>query len=280
MIAVSRSVRCNGGGSGATAVVLRNSRTLRQRPVLSFGFLSPRQPQSFRSLSTSNQNDEQHGHGVLDSPHRLSFRLFDSLSEQSQPIPVGSELSNSTTTTGTTTTAATTGSSKPSKKGLAWYTCGPTTYAPSHLGHARTYVCLDIVRRVLERFCEKAGLPPPLFVMNITDVDDKIIDAARTNGEPPVRLARRYEADFWRDMDALNCLRPQVVTRVTEHVESDLLPYIQRLCDNGVTYERHDGLYFDIRAFEAGVNKSGIWPTLKIRAFKAGVRNLGIWYPT
>ena len=158
-------------------------------------------------------------------------------------------------------------------KALAWYTCGPTTCellapnyftfaffqtdsrffcidAPAHMGHARTYVCLDIIRRVIEANASR----PPLFVMNITDIDDKILEAAKADGSSPLELARRYEDDFWRDLDALNCLRPHLITRVTERIESDIIPYIQRLVNRGIAYDTDDGVYFDIRSFN---EKSG-----------------------
>jgi cysteinyl-tRNA synthetase len=131
--------------------------------------------------------------------------------------------------------------------GLAWYTCGPTTYAPAHLGHARTYVCLDIIRRVLEEQC-KDGIPP-LFVMNITDVDDKILAAAAEQQVDPIDLARKYETEFWKDLDALNCRRPHVVTRVTEHVESHIVPFIEALVEQGMAYELQDGVYFHVQAY-------------------------------
>jgi cysteinyl-tRNA synthetase len=134
-------------------------------------------------------------------------------------------------------------------KGIACYSCGPTTYAPAHLGHARTYVCLDILRRCLEYSARSSGLPAPLFVMNITDVDDKILNAA--GNDDPITFARKYEADFWKDLDALNCLRPHVVTRVTEYVESHIIPYIQQLVDKGMAYEiKGRGVYFNVDAFE------------------------------
>eukprot|EP00536_Pseudo-nitzschia_multiseries_P003505 jgi/Psemu1/186067/e_gw1.55.107.1 len=163
--------------------------------------------------------------------------------------------------------------------GLGWYTCGPTTYAPAHLGHARTYVCLDMVRRVLEASNnninnnnnnnnninseQQQQQLPPLFVLNITDVDDKILAAAFENREDPVDLARRYERDFWRDWDALNCLRPHIVTRVTENVESAIVPFVKALVEKGMAYVvPHDGknenensnttvegVYFDVRAY-------------------------------
>jgi cysteinyl-tRNA synthetase len=160
------------------------------------------------------------------TPESQSISLFDSLSESILPLP------------------------SIEGKGLGWYTCGPTTYAPAHLGHARTYVCLDIVRRVLEaRANITHNVIPPLFVMNITDVDDKILAAAAEKQESPIALARKFEAEFWRDLDALNCLRPHVVTRVTECVESHIVPFIERLVDQGMAYEIDDGVYFHVRAF-------------------------------
>jgi len=149
------------------------------------------------------------------------------------------------------------------RRGIACYTCGPTTYGPAHLGHARTYVCIDVLRRCLEHACSLllGSVPMPLFVMNVTDVDDKILAAAESSGEAPLDLARRYEEEFWRDFDALNCLRPHVVTRVTEHVDSDIVPYIEGIVRAGVTYEIDgDGVYFDVRAFEdrmGGVTRYG-----------------------
>ena len=159
--------------------------------------------------------------------------LFDSLSEKAQTLPPCSS-----------------GGDDDTKLGLAWYTCGPTTYAPAHLGHARTYVWLDIIRRVLEEQTNhEEGRPPPLFVMNITDVDDKILAAAAEQDMDPIDLARKYEAEFWKDLDALHCLRPHIVTRVTEHVESQIVPFIARLMDRGMAYELPDGVYFSVQAY-------------------------------
>ena len=162
--------------------------------------------------------------------------------------------------------------------GLACYTCGPTTYAPAHLGHARTYVWLDIFRRALEHHhhCSNGGgqedpRPGPLFVLNVTDVDDKILKAAAEEEESgphrdPLLLARHYESAFWDDWDALHCLRPHIVTRVSDYVESHIVPYIQRLVDNGLAYTSDDGndgdvggdsstsIYFDVRAYEDRLN--------------------------
>mmetsp|Transcript_2778 Transcript_2778/g.6510 ORF Transcript_2778/g.6510 Transcript_2778/m.6510 type:complete len:282 (-) Transcript_2778:748-1593(-) len=101
------------------------------------------------------------------------------------------------------------------------------------------------MRRVLEAHVSK----PPLFTMNITDIDDKIMKAAEDTGESPLDLARRYEREFWEDMDSLNCLRPHVVARVTERVESDIVPYIETLIDKGMAYDTEDGIYFNVKNF-------------------------------
>jgi cysteinyl-tRNA synthetase len=102
--------------------------------------------------------------------------------------------------------------------------------------------------------------PGPLFVLNITDVDDKTLAAAKEDGgSDPLQLARRYEREFWKDWDSLNCLRPHIVTRVTEHVDSHIVPFIEGLVERGMAYELiekegdfgdADGVYFDVRAYD------------------------------
>ena len=178
---------------------------------------------SHRSLA---RIDREYFHtSFFRSESSSEIRVYNSLTEKTLPFPPSED------------------------QALAWYTCGPTTYAPAHMGHARTYVCLDIIRRIMEAHNTSNDGKPSLFVMNITDVDDKILAAASSSKESPLNLARRFEEDFWKDLDSLNCLRPHIVTRVTEHVESDIVPYIQRLMEKGMTYESEDGLYFDVRAY-------------------------------
>lgn len=141
-------------------------------------------------------------------------------------------------------------------KGIAWYTCGPTTYDSAHLGHARTYVALDIIQRCLlylhtqHTIYLNESIPPPIFIMNITDVDDKILTRSKERNMPPLELARHYEKEFWQDMDDLNCMRPTIVTRVTDYVGSAIIPYIQKIEENGMAYRLEDGLYFDVVKFE------------------------------
>ena len=166
------------------------------------------------------------------------------------------------------------------QRGVAWYICGPTVYDSAHVGHGRTYVTLDILRRVAMHYYHGDG-PGLLYVMNITDVDDKIIQrSAMTKPKlgDPIALARHYESEFWSDMDQLNVLRPNVICRVSEHVESTIVPYVAQILKGGMAYVVHEeegegiiedggsgdssssrirssslhgSVYFDVRAFES-----------------------------
>eukprot|EP00588_Corethron_pennatum_P009763 CAMPEP_0194275008 /NCGR_PEP_ID=MMETSP0169-20130528/7945_1 /TAXON_ID=218684 /ORGANISM="Corethron pennatum, Strain L29A3" /LENGTH=538 /DNA_ID=CAMNT_0039018357 /DNA_START=22 /DNA_END=1634 /DNA_ORIENTATION=- len=136
-----------------------------------------------------------------------------------------------------------------------WYTCGPTVYGPAHLGHARTYVSLDMVRRT-------SGGRVAAHVTNVTDVDDKIIAAAAASGERPLDLAARFEAEFWADMARLHVLRPDAIVRVSEYME-EIVAYVAALEAGGLAYAvpgaPGDGssVYFDVTAFEGSAAPGG-----------------------
>ena len=84
-------------------------------------------------------------------------------------------------------------------KQVTWYICGPTVYDASHMGHARNYVSFDYIKRILSDYF---GYDVHM-VMNITDIDDKIIVRSRELGIPFTELARKWEADYLEDMNAL-----------------------------------------------------------------------------
>lgn len=149
-------------------------------------------------------------------------------------------------------------------KGFAWYTCGPTVYDAAHLGHARTYVCFDIIHRlILHQYhslssSQSQRQRPPIFIMNITDVDDKILKKAKEKNMDPIELARFQEREFFKDLEELNVMSPTIITRVSEHVESDIVPYVEKILGKGMAYVVHDedegGVYFDVQAFEIAKN--------------------------
>ncbi|KAI4457374.1 cysteinyl-trna synthetase [Holotrichia oblita] len=228
-------------------------------------------------------------------------------------------------------------------KRVTWYSCGPTVYDASHMGHARSYITFDILRRVLSGYFGY----DIFYVMNITDIDDKIIKRARQNylyekylseqhnleevlhdakkvmdkftttanettdpdkkqmyekllttltksieelesavkggdrkdiesaqrqfivdSRDPLAdwldslyggtvvdnaifssLPNRFENEFHKDMDALNVLRPHVLTRVSEYIP-EIIEYIEKIIVNGLAYEANGSVYFDVSGFD------------------------------
>ena len=131
----------------------------------------------------------------------------------------------------------------PDGQPLTWYSCGPTVYDAAHLGHARNYVCLDILHRVLT---DHYGVPV-LQVINITDIDDKIILRAAEQGLSVGVLSRHWEREFKRDLAMLGVRPPAAWLRVSDHMPA-IIAFIQRLVDGGRAYCAADGsgVYFDV----------------------------------
>ena len=129
-------------------------------------------------------------------------------------------------------------------KNIKWYTCGPTVYDISHLGHARTYISFDVIRRVLESYF---GYNVE-YCMNITDIDDKIIQRSIEKKIEFTEFTRKYELLFFEDMKKLNVLFPTHVTRVTEYVH-EIIKFIEKLIDNKYAYKSNGSVYFDIESY-------------------------------
>lgn len=132
----------------------------------------------------------------------------------------------------------------PDGKKVGLYCCGPTIHDFAHIGNFRTFIFADIVRRYLEFKGYQVQ-----HVMNITDVEDKIIKRVRENKTTLRDYTARYEAAFFEDLQTLNCLRPHVTPRATEHI-SEIIDLIQKLVDRGVAYKASDGsVYFSIEKY-------------------------------
>lgn len=119
------------------------------------------------------------------------------------------------------------------------YVCGPTVYNYSHLGHARSYVVFDALRR----FIEHVGYPVR-HVQNFTDIEDSIIRKAGELGIPPAEVADRFIAEYFRDMDALSVKRADIYPRVTEHIQ-DILDMVISFVEHGCAYAHGRDVYFD-----------------------------------
>lgn len=115
------------------------------------------------------------------------------------------------------------------------YTCGPTVYDDTHIGHASTYVKLDVIRRILYNHF---GIRV-FSVMNITDIDDKIIRKSQERKCSWDIIARENEDKFWKDLKVLDVLEPHVKMRVTENIQ-EILAFISELEDKGLAYRTKD----------------------------------------
>ncbi|KAG5181938.1 Cysteinyl-tRNA synthetase [Tribonema minus] len=127
---------------------------------------------------------------------------------------------------------------------VLWYMCGPTVYDGSHMGHARTYLHFDILRRIMADYFNYNVV----LVMNITDIDDKIILRANQRNLNFRDLASHFEADYMEDMKALGVRPPEHITRVSEFVP-EVVAYIEQVIANGYAYESNGSVYFDVQAF-------------------------------
>jgi cysteinyl-tRNA synthetase len=124
------------------------------------------------------------------------------------------------------------------------YTCGPTVHDFAHIGNLRTFLFEDLLRRVLEARGFRVTQ-----VMNLTDVDDKIIEKAGARGETIAEYTERYARAFFEDLDSLRVERAEVYPRATEHVDA-MVALVQRLQESGHTYTTEDGsIYFRIATF-------------------------------
>src|SRR3984885_15049466 len=125
------------------------------------------------------------------------------------------------------------------------YVCGPTVYDYAHIGNARAVVVFDLLYRVLRH---EYGADHVKYVRNITDVEDKIIDAARANGEPIEALTARTAQIFHEDMAALGNLSPDVEPRATEHIPQ-MIAMIERLIASGHAYAAQGHALFRVASF-------------------------------
>jgi cysteinyl-tRNA synthetase len=128
---------------------------------------------------------------------------------------------------------------------VGMYVCGPTVYDLAHIGNARAVVVFDQLHRVLRHIY---GAEHVRYVRNITDVEDKIIAAARDNGEPIDALTARTTAIFHEDMAALNNLPPDVEPRATEYI-ARMLAMIERLVASGHAYAAEGHVLFRVSAY-------------------------------
>ena len=151
-----------------------------------------------------------------------------------------------------------------------FYNCGPTVYAPAHIGNFRTFVVNDLLRRLLEL---EFGKDKVKHVRNITDVDDKTIRRSREEGRPLAEVTQKWTDKFHADCDALNCLRPHEEPRATDpRYMREQVNMIDVLLEKGNAYRAADGsVYFKVSSFDG----YGALSRVKERELKIGTALAG-----
>jgi len=130
---------------------------------------------------------------------------------------------------------------QPGRVGM--YLCGPTTYAPAHIGHAYSAIAFDTVRRSLEFLGWTVK-----YVRNVTDVDDKIIKRANETGQDPLAMSAKYAADYVRDMALFGVRPPDVEPKVSTHIQQ-IIDLVARLIANGHAYAVDGDVYYEVDRF-------------------------------
>jgi cysteinyl-tRNA synthetase len=169
---------------------------------------------------------------------------------------------------------------RPLHKGeVRMYTCGPTVYDFAHIGNFRTFVFQDILRR----FLRSRGYRM-MQVMNLTDVDDRIIQNAAAAGITIREYTEKYVQAFLEDMQALRLETPEEIVRATDHIE-DMVTLIEELQKKGLTYTSDGSIYYSIAKFPnygklSKIDLSGMQAGARVdvdRYEKADARDFALW---
>jgi len=123
------------------------------------------------------------------------------------------------------------------------YLCGVTVYDESHIGHARTIIVFDVLRKYLES--KSIGIE---FIQNFTDVDDKIINRANEENATAEEISSKYIENYFNDFDGLNVKRATNYPKATEHIR-DIIKFIEKLIEKGIAYTSKNGVYFSVSKF-------------------------------
>ena len=140
----------------------------------------------------------------------------------------------------------------PVKKGeVGLYVCGLTPYDHAHLGHARTYISMDMIKRYLMHKGYKVH-----HIQNITDIEDKIFNRSKETGISPLVLSEKFQGEALEEFDRLKILRADEYPKVSEHIP-EIIRMIEKIIENGHAYETDTGVYFSVSSFPGYGKLSG-----------------------
>lgn len=164
---------------------------------------------------------------------------------------------------------------------IKMYVCGPTVYSYAHIGNARAAVVFDMLRRLLETL-----YPRVTHVANITDIDDKIIDAANKNGIPISQITEKYADIYNADMGSLGVLKPTIQPKATDHV-SGMIAMIKTLIEKNHAYEKDGHVLFHVPSFPnygalSGRNRDEqiVGARVEVAPYKKDPADFVLWKPS
>ena len=167
------------------------------------------------------------------------------------------------------------------EKNIRVYACGPTVYSYAHIGNARMAVAFDLLVRVLRRL-----YPKVTYVSNITDVDDKIMNAARDSGEPISAITEKFTRIYNQDMTSLGVLPPDVQPLATEHI-AEMIGLIESLIKRHHAYEAKGHVMFNVPSFAKYGALSGrsrddqiAGARVEVSPFKKDPSDFVLWKPS
>jgi len=129
---------------------------------------------------------------------------------------------------------------------VGMYVCGPTVYDFPHIGNARPLVVFDVLFRLLKKIYGKNKIA---YVRNITDIDDKIIEASKQNNKSIKELTKIITTSFHKDCKYLNCLEPNFEPKATDHI-NEMISMVKNLIKNKHAYENEKHVYFSVSSFK------------------------------
>lgn len=161
------------------------------------------------------------------------------------------------------------------------YVCGPTVYSYAHIGNARPAVAFDLLARLLRRKFDNL-----VYTRNITDIDDKINNAAQQQGVSINEITERFTAAYHHDLEALGVLRPDIEPRVTTHMPQ-IIAMVEALIERGHAYEAEANVLFNVASFEQYGELSGrdqqqmlAGARVEVASYKKSPSDFVLWKPS
>jgi len=161
------------------------------------------------------------------------------------------------------------------------YTCGPTVYNYAHIGNARPAVVSDLLVRVLRQLYSKVT-----YVSNITDIDDKIINASIESGEPINAITEKYEKIYNEDMNSLGVIKPDIQPHATDFI-NEMIDLVNKMIDNGTAYESEGHVLFNVTKYSAYGKLSGrniedqlAGSRVEVASYKKNAGDFVLWKPS